>query len=48
MTAFENLVYLGRLNGLPDQEVKSRAEEMMQVVGLTAYRHKKHRPTRGA
>lgn len=41
MTALENLVYLGRLNGLPEQEVRSRAEEMMQVVGLSAHMHQK-------
>ena len=41
MTALENLVYLGRLNGLPEQEVKSRAEEVMQVVGLSAHMHQK-------
>ncbi|WP_114791012.1 ABC transporter ATP-binding protein [Niabella yanshanensis] len=41
MTALENLVYLGRLNGLPEQEVKSHAEEMMQVVGLSAHLHQK-------
>lgn len=41
MTALENLIYLGRLNGLPETEVRSRAEEMMQLVGLLDYMHQK-------
>jgi len=41
MTAFENLLYLGRLNGLPEPEVRSRAAEMMEVVGLSAHMHQK-------
>ncbi len=45
MTAFENLLYLGRLNGLPEPEVRSRAAEMMEVVGLSAHMHQKRLPT---
>lgn len=41
MTALENLVYLGRLNGLPEREVKRRAEEMMEMVGLSGAMHQK-------
>jgi ABC-2 type transport system ATP-binding protein len=41
MTAFENLVYIARLNGLPAREVHDRAQEMMDLVGLGAAMHKK-------
>ena len=34
MTALENLVYIGELNGIPSSEVKERARDMMEVVGL--------------
>jgi len=34
MTAFENLVYIGELNGIPRPEVADRAQEMMYLVGL--------------
>lgn len=34
MTALENLLYIGRLNGLPEQEVKTRATETLALVGL--------------
>lgn len=41
MTALENLVYIGRLNGVPESEVQSRAREVMEQVGLGADMHKK-------
>ena len=34
MTALENLMYIGELNGIPRAEVKERALEMMRLVGL--------------
>ena len=34
MTALENLTYIGRLNGIPEAEVKDRAFEMMKAIGL--------------
>lgn len=34
MTALENLAYIGRLNGIPESEVKDRAFEMMKAIGL--------------
>jgi ABC-2 type transport system ATP-binding protein len=34
MTALENLMYIGELNGIPQSEVRERALEMMSVVGL--------------
>lgn len=41
MTALENLMYIGRLNGLPENEIKTRATEMMEIVGLADNMHKK-------
>lgn len=41
MTALENLVYVGRLNGIPEPEIRSRACEMMEMVGLETAMHKK-------
>jgi len=41
MTAFENLVYIARLNGLPETEVQQRAQDMMELVGLGDALHKK-------
>jgi ABC-2 type transport system ATP-binding protein len=41
MTALDNLVYIGRLNGIPEHEIKTRAEEMMEQVGLSNDMHKK-------
>ena len=41
MTALENLMYIGRLNGLPEEEVAARAVEMMEIVGLSTSMHKK-------
>ncbi|REA56426.1 ABC transporter ATP-binding protein [Dyadobacter luteus] len=34
MTALENLAYIGRLNGIPESEIKDRAFEMMKIIGL--------------
>jgi ABC-2 type transport system ATP-binding protein len=34
MTALENLVYIGELNGIPRAEVHERARETMEMVGL--------------
>lgn len=41
MTALDNLVYIARLNGLPESEVHSQAVEMMEMVGLSDSLHKK-------
>jgi ABC-2 type transport system ATP-binding protein len=34
MTALENLMYIGELNGIPQSEVRERALGMMEAVGL--------------
>lgn len=41
LTALENLIYIGRLNGIPENEVKDRCESMLQDVGLSQDMHKK-------
>jgi ABC-2 type transport system ATP-binding protein len=41
MTAIENLVYIGRLNGIPESEVKERAYKIMSAIGLGASVNKK-------
>lgn len=41
LTALENLTYIGRLNGIPEAEVKDRALSMLVEVGLEAAIHKK-------
>ena len=41
MTAFENLSYIARLNGLGIDNVHNRVQEMMELVGLGAAMHKK-------
>jgi ABC-2 type transport system ATP-binding protein len=41
MTALENLVYIGRLNGVSENELKIRSAEVLEIVGLTADMHKK-------
>jgi ABC-2 type transport system ATP-binding protein len=41
MTALENLVYIGRLNGLPENELKIRSAEVLEIVGLAADKDKK-------
>lgn len=41
MTAFENLLYIARLNGLGIDNVHDRVQEMMELVGLGAAMHKK-------
>ena len=41
MTALENLLYVGRLNGLPDGELEARARQTMELVGLVNELHKK-------
>jgi ABC-2 type transport system ATP-binding protein len=41
MTAFENLVYIGRLNGIPEREIAARAQQTMETVGLGDELHKK-------
>jgi ABC-2 type transport system ATP-binding protein len=41
MTAFENLVYIARLNGIPEQETETRARETLAMVGLAAEMDKK-------
>ncbi|WP_126249292.1 ABC transporter ATP-binding protein [Chitinophaga rhizosphaerae] len=41
MTALENLQFIGRLNGIPEQEIIERAHRTMQLVGLSDAMHKK-------
>lgn len=41
LTALENLVYMARLNGIPEKQVKELAREMLIEVGLEAAIHKK-------
>ena len=41
MTALENLLYIGRLNRIPENELKTRAADVLEIVGLTADQHKK-------
>lgn len=41
MTALDNLIYIGRLNGLPENEIRTRAQEMMTIVGLDTVMYKK-------
>jgi ABC-2 type transport system ATP-binding protein len=41
MTALENLLYIGRLNGIPENELKKRSAEVLEIVGLFADQHKK-------
>lgn len=41
MTALENLLYIGRLNGIPEQEVEERARQTMEMVGLGGEMNKK-------
>lgn len=40
MSALENLLYIGRLNGIPEAQLSSRAAETLEIVGLTADSHK--------
>lgn len=41
MSAIENLLYTGRLNGIPENEVHERARQTMELVGLGKEIHKK-------
>lgn len=41
MTAFENLLYIARLNGLPEAGIEARVQETMELVGLKDAMHKK-------
>ncbi|GAA3935504.1 ATP-binding cassette domain-containing protein [Chitinophaga oryziterrae] len=41
LTALENLIYIGRLNGIPEKEVKNIAREMLVEVGLETAINKK-------
>jgi ABC-2 type transport system ATP-binding protein len=41
MTALENLIYIGRLNGLPEDKLKKRSLEVLEIVGLSADKDKK-------
>nr|WP_294900456.1 ABC transporter ATP-binding protein [uncultured Pedobacter sp.] len=41
MTALENLEYIGRLNGINEEELKSRTVEVMEIVGLAKEMHLK-------
>src|SRR5581483_1299929 len=41
MNALDNLMYMARLNGIPESTVRQRATEMMELVGLSGAMHKK-------
>ncbi|WP_207513861.1 ABC transporter ATP-binding protein [Longitalea luteola] len=41
MNALDNLVYIARLNGIPESAVRPRAIEMMEAVGLERSMYKK-------
>jgi ABC-2 type transport system ATP-binding protein len=41
LTAWENLAYIARLNGLPRAEAEQRMEEMLAQVGLSDVAHKR-------
>lgn len=41
MTALENLEYIGRLNGIDEEELRPRCAEMMETVGLSKDMHLK-------
>jgi ABC-2 type transport system ATP-binding protein len=41
MTALENLMYIGRLNGIPQNEVKNKALDVLDTIGLKASADKK-------
>ncbi len=41
MTGIENLMYIGRLNGIADREIEERAQKTMEMVGLGDEMHKK-------
>lgn len=41
LSALENLKYIGRLNGIPEEEIETAAREMLISVGLEAAIHKK-------
>ena len=41
MTAFENLVYIGRLNGIADDGLEARVAKVLEIVGLADQRDKK-------
>ena len=41
MSALENLVYIGRLNGLAGTKVEARAIELLELLGLKDAMHKK-------
>lgn len=41
LTALDNLMYIGRLNGIPEKDIRSRACKTMDMVGLGAEMHKK-------
>jgi len=41
MTALENLLYIGRLNGVPEHELKKRSAEVLEIVDLSAEKDKK-------
>src|ERR1700754_381914 len=41
MTALENLMYIGRVNSVPEKELKKRSAEVLEIVGLSSDQHKK-------
>jgi ABC-2 type transport system ATP-binding protein len=41
MNALDNLIYMARLNGIPESRVKERAVELMELVGLSKAMDKK-------
>lgn len=40
-TGLENLLYTGRLNGIPEKEAQARAHNLLKKVGLSDAAHKK-------
>jgi len=41
MTALENLIYIARLNGLAENDIRTRTSELMEIVGLYSAMNKK-------
>ena len=40
-TGIENLIYVARLNGIPEQKAKQKAEQLLERVGLTKAKNNK-------
>lgn len=41
VSGLDNLLFIARLNGIPEQEAKSHVEDVLEAVGLTEHMHKK-------